>query len=289
MNAAPPSADAGSSIAYTIVASTSADAPNPTLSGNTPAGATFTSLAAPAGWTCTTPPSGGTGPFSCTTSLFAAAAPATFTLTAGVPPLFGAGSINASVTISGPVNDSVASNNTASASTLVITPARLVAVKTVTASTIANPVVYTITVQNTGTAAQVNDPSSDEFVDTLPPQLVLVSATASGGIVTTSGNTVHWNGALTSGQTITITIIATVASSVTAGTTISNQGQVNYDANGDGINDTTEGSRPSAAAAPGATSAVVTAASAAIPLLDPAALLVLIGALALIAVARLRG
>jgi hypothetical protein len=46
-----------------------------------PASTTFQSLAAPAGWTCTSPASGGTGTASCSVPTFAASASATFTLT----------------------------------------------------------------------------------------------------------------------------------------------------------------------------------------------------------------
>src|SRR6185503_16888660 len=46
-----------------------------------PASTTFQSLASPAGWTCTTPASGGSGTASCTIPTFAAGASASFKLT----------------------------------------------------------------------------------------------------------------------------------------------------------------------------------------------------------------
>ena len=48
-----------------------------------------------------------------------------------------------------------------------------------------------------------------------------------------------WNGALAAGASVTITIDATIDSGVAPGTTISNQGTILYDANGDGTNETT--------------------------------------------------
>lgn len=99
-------------------------------------------------------------------------------------------------------------------------------------------VTYTIVITNTGTA-QGNNPG-DEFVDNLPPQLFGASANASSGSVLVSGGffpTVTWNGAIAAGASVTITITATIAS-VNIGTTVSNQGTVNYDGDGNGTNET---------------------------------------------------
>ena len=98
---------------------------------------------------------------------------------------------------------------------------------------------YTVVLTNNGTGAQGDNPGN-EFTDVLPASLTLVSATATSGTATPNvgTNTVTWNGAIPAGGSVTITITATIKSG-TAGQTISNQGTVSYDSNGDGTNDTT--------------------------------------------------
>jgi hypothetical protein len=84
---------------------------------------------------------------------------------------------------------------------------------------------------------QFDNPGA-EFTDVLPAGLLLVSASANSGtaLATLGTNTVTWNGAIPSGGQVTITIVATVAASTQA-TTISNQGTVYYDADGNGSNE----------------------------------------------------
>ncbi len=99
-------------------------------------------------------------------------------------------------------------------------------------------VTYTMTITNSGTDPQL-DNTGDEFTDTLPGTLTLVSAVASSGTAGTAGNTVTWNGALAPlGGSVTITITATINAG-TAGATISNQGTASYDSNNDNANDAT--------------------------------------------------
>ena len=83
---APTSVSTGSSLAYTIgVVNGMADAAeDATLTDTLPAGTTFHSLTAPAGWSCATPPAGGTGTVSCATSTVAPQASDTFTLVVDV-------------------------------------------------------------------------------------------------------------------------------------------------------------------------------------------------------------
>ena len=101
-------------------------------------------------------------------------------------------------------------------------------------------IVYTITLRNTGGGTQPNA-SSDELSDVLPSSLTLVSAAASAGSATATPatDTVAWNGSIASGGTVTVTIQATVKATTAAGTVVSNQGTVRYDANGDGTNEST--------------------------------------------------
>src|SRR4051812_16857619 len=64
---------AGSSLVYTITVSNKGpdNADSAMLSDPLPAGTTFQSLAAPAGWSCTTPAMGATGTVSCTAAALA--------------------------------------------------------------------------------------------------------------------------------------------------------------------------------------------------------------------------
>lgn len=98
-------------------------------------------------------------------------------------------------------------------------------------------VTYTVTLTNNGALAQADNPG-DEFTDVLPASLTLVSANASSGAAATVGtNTVTWNGSLAPlGGSVTITITATINAG-TGGTTISNQGSISFDGNGDGTNE----------------------------------------------------
>jgi uncharacterized repeat protein (TIGR01451 family) len=99
-------------------------------------------------------------------------------------------------------------------------------------------ITYTVTLRNTGGGAQPNA-ATDELTDVLPSSLSLVSASASAGsaLATPATNTVTWNGSIASGGTVTVTIHATVKAGTAGGTTVSNQGTVRYDSDGNGTND----------------------------------------------------
>jgi uncharacterized repeat protein (TIGR01451 family) len=118
--------------------------------------------------------------------------------------------------------------------------ANLTATKAVTGGDLrpGGSVIYTVTLTNTGNGASFDNPG-DELTDTLPATLTLVSATATLGTATTSGNTVHWNGGVPAGGQVVITIQATINSSAVSGSLISNQGTVNYDKTRSGTNQTT--------------------------------------------------
>jgi uncharacterized repeat protein (TIGR01451 family) len=100
-----------------------------------------------------------------------------------------------------------------------------------------SPMTQTFLLINCGPANQADNPG-DEFTDVLPAGLTLTSATATSGTASTLANTARWNGAIPMGGTVTITLTA-IINAGTAGTTLCNQATVAYDADGDGINEST--------------------------------------------------
>ncbi len=101
-------------------------------------------------------------------------------------------------------------------------------------------VTYTVTLTNNGSGNQADNPGN-EFNEVLPPSLTLVGASSTSGaaVATVGTNTITWNGQLAPlGGSVTITITATVNSG-TGGQTISAQGTISYDADGNGTNEAT--------------------------------------------------
>jgi uncharacterized repeat protein (TIGR01451 family) len=223
-----------------------------TLSDPLPAGTTFVSLASPAGWTCTTPAVGAAGTVSCSLASLAPASPQTFTLTANVGVAYPAGTpLSNTASVASTSSDPNTGNQSATVTATVLSPAVVTATKTVqpAAAVMGSTVTYTIVLTNSGSSPQQDNPG-DEFTDVLPSALTLVSASATSGTTTTAGNTVHWNGSIAAGGTVTITIKATIGAA-TVGVVIDNQGTVQYDADGNGTNEsqglTDDPSRPGVA------------------------------------------
>lgn len=96
-------------------------------------------------------------------------------------------------------------------------------------------VVYDFLLLNCGPADQADNPG-DELTDTLPAGLTLTGASATSGTAATAGNTATWNGAIPSGDAVTVTVTATVDAG-TAGMTLCNQATVAFDADGNGTNE----------------------------------------------------
>ncbi len=114
------------------------------------------------------------------------------------------------------------------------------AIKTVSGDFVeGGEVTYSVVLTNSGSADSL-DNAGDEFVDVLADGLVLVSASADVGaaVADVASNTVSWNGSVPAGGSATVTIVATVAPG-TAETVISNQGTVSFDADVDGVNEST--------------------------------------------------
>src|SRR5204863_1192976 len=98
-------------------------------------------------------------------------------------------------------------------------------------------VTYTVIIENGSLTAQLDNPG-DEFTDVLPAQLALVSAVATSSTATADSgtNTVHWTGSIPALGSVTITVAATVRAG-TGGQTVSNQGTIFFDADGNGTNE----------------------------------------------------
>jgi uncharacterized repeat protein (TIGR01451 family) len=166
------------------------------------------------------------------------------TVTVQAPFVPGPVTSNSAVVVPNPLKDPVPANNTDSETTQVnggsgatITTRT----KTVTGTFERDSTVtYTVTIANSGPGAQ-GDNAGNEFTDVLPAGVTLVNANATSGTAVASigTNTVTWNGAIASGASVTITITATVNDSNATGATISNQGTISFDADGNGSNEAT--------------------------------------------------
>jgi uncharacterized repeat protein (TIGR01451 family) len=98
------------------------------------------------------------------------------------------------------------------------------------------PITYTITLTNSGSHAQRDNPGP-ELRDVLPPETTLGSASATGGVVVAEvpSNTVTWNGTIPAGGSVTLTIGATIKPDA-ANKIITNRGEIRYDLHDIGTN-----------------------------------------------------
>ena len=285
----PDPVNAGANITYTITVNNAGptNAASASMSDTLPAGTTFVSLSAPAGWTCTTPAVGAGGTVSCTNPSLGTGS-ALFSLVVRVAPATAPGTvITNTATVSSTTADPNPGNQSATTTTSVVSPANVTGTKTVAGTFVpGGSITYTIVLTNNGASTQQNNPG-DEFVDVLPASLTLVSANATGGtaLATPATRTVTWNGSIAAGASVTITINATIRSDATPGTSVANQGTINYDADGNGTNESTrQTDSPAAPGAADATTFIVGAAEfAPVPTLDELALLALAALLAAVA------
>ncbi|HVF59629.1 MAG TPA: DUF11 domain-containing protein [Thermoanaerobaculia bacterium] len=235
---------AGAELVYTITVTNSGPDPasGVNLVDSVPSGTTFVSLSEPAGWSCATPAVGDSGDVLCSIASLGVGS-AVFTLTVEVDAGAAGGSeIFNSATVSSSSDDPDESDNSGGASTTVAStasPATLSGTKTVSGTFApGGAVTYTVVLTNSGPETQGDNPG-DELTDVLPADLTLVSATATSGTATATvaTNTVTWNGSLADGASVTITIDAVIDAGAAPGTTISNQGTIAYDADGNGTNE----------------------------------------------------
>jgi len=224
----------GPPLVYTIMVTNNgpSDAASPSMFVTLPPSVTFASVNAPPGWSCL-------GTVTCTASSLALSATATFTVNVTVKPTTpGGATIMTTANAASAATDPNAPNNSAAATTSVLAPASVSATKQ------ANPpffetvvFTYTITLTNAGPGAQ-GDNAGNEMTDQLPSTVTLLSASATSGTATADipNNRVLWNGSIPAGGSVTITIQASVNAG-TAGTPISNQATIAYDADGNGTNE----------------------------------------------------
>ncbi len=160
------------SLTYTIEVSNSLDDPavNLTLSDPLPAGATFKSVTAPSGWTCTTPAVGSNGTVTCAADSLASGATAGFTLVVDVDCDLANGTVLSNqVTIGSETLDPDTANNTKTAQATVSNPPPVISGESASPSLIWPPnhklvdvnVVYSVT-DNCGAPSCVLSVSSNE-------------------------------------------------------------------------------------------------------------------------------
>jgi len=239
----------GSTVTYTIVlsngsSSTQLDNPGNEFSDVLPSGLTLVSASATSG-TATT----GANTVSWNGSI-AGGGSVTITITATINNVPGGTTISNQGTINydadgngtneaTSVTDDPSVGGASDATSFTVTsPANVSGTKTKAGGTTpGSTVTYTVVLSNGNSFTQLDNPGN-EFIDVLPSSLTLVSASATSGTATTGGNTVSWNGSIAGGGSVTITINATI-NNVPGGTTVSNQGTIRYDADGNGTNEAT--------------------------------------------------
>jgi uncharacterized repeat protein (TIGR01451 family) len=240
----PSSANVNSSFSYTITITNSGPdtATNASWSDALPSSLLFLSINQNTGpsMTCTTPDPGSNGTITCSIASLPVGS-AQFTVNVLIANNAVAGSTITNIaTAASSTFDSNSGNNSGIANTTALAPSLLSGLKSVSGpKTPGSTITYEITISNSGASDQQDNPGN-EFTDVLPSQLTLVSADASGGTASANigTNTATWNGTIPSGDAVTVIITATIKAG-TEGVAVSNQGTINYDADGNGTNEAT--------------------------------------------------
>jgi uncharacterized repeat protein (TIGR01451 family) len=231
---APATAAAGTDITYTlsVVNLGPDDAATAAVSDPIPAGLTFVSVSAPAGWGCTTPGVGAGGTVTCATGLFAAGNNPVFTLVVHIPAGTPPGTTFTNIaTVTSATFDPNDENNSSTAVTTTPPPpqADLSMIKTGPDLAVANTdITYTLTAANSGPDAA----SSATVTDTLPGNLTFVSVTAPPAWSCTTpavgaGGTVSCSvGSFAAGGNAVFTLTAHIPAGTASGTTYNNQATI---------------------------------------------------------------
>jgi len=227
----PAEAAAGADVAYTVTVTniSAVDAESVTVSDSIPAGMTFVSASAPAGFDCMTPAVGDPGGVSCSTPLLAAGASGSFTfvfkIDAETPP----GTVFTNfATASSETFDANEENNTGVATTTTTPPPPgdlSVQKSAPSAAADDTDVAFTITLTNAG-------PSPAENViltDNLPAPLTFVSFTQTSGPTMSCGTSTCTIASFPAFATATFELIGHVPAEIPGGTVITNTAFVTSD------------------------------------------------------------
>ncbi len=215
----------GSDVTYTLTVTNNGigASRNVVVTDDLPSSLTFVSCSSPGGGVC-----GGSGiRRTVSFSSLAVGSSATITLVATVN---GAGgtTISNTASVTAATTDPNSSDDSATITTA-ISSADLTITKTDSPDPVpsGNNVTYTVTVTNTGPGAAQNV----VVTDSLPANVTLVSCASNGGGVCggTAGIPTVTFTSLANGASVSITLVATVASSTAGGTTISNTATVTSD------------------------------------------------------------
>lgn len=215
---------AGNNITYTQTVTNNGPATATAVSFTeaTPANTTFQSVSPPVGWSCTTPPVGGTGNVNCTDPSLAPGASANIIVVVNVGPAIAVATITANSSVTATTSDPIAANN----STTVVTGVNIACDLTVTNSGVPNPVIAgnNITYTQIVTNAGPSNCSSATFTEATPANTTFVSVvavTSGGGTWTCIGGPVSCtNPSVPPGSTGTITAVYKVNAGTVAGTII---------------------------------------------------------------------
>jgi hypothetical protein len=192
-----------------------------------------------AGWSCTTPTVGNPGLVTCDLASLPGGASAQFTVSVVAPNIIG--SITNSATVAGDNDANAGNNGSPVVSTQVLSPADVDSTKVLSSPWgVGNlypgaPLTYTIVLTNVSPYDQFDNPT-DEFTDVIPPQLTITGTSATSGTISTVGNTVSWNGVVPGNGSVTLQVDCQINQGA-EGATISNQGIVHCDADGNGTNE----------------------------------------------------
>jgi uncharacterized repeat protein (TIGR01451 family) len=231
-------APAGSTFSYTITLTNGGPnaASSVVMTDVLPASLLFQSIAAPAGFTCTTPAAGANGTVTCNAATLANGANAVFTLTVRVASGSTSGTATNTAGVTSATADPDNGDTSDPAPPVTLAPASsdvsiTKSTNTTSAST-GQTVTWTIGVSNAGPSIATNV----VVTDTLPAGVQFVSATPSQGTCSGTTNVTCSLGNLASGANATITLQAVVTA--TSGT-ISNTASVSTTGDPDNTDNST--------------------------------------------------
>lgn len=231
--ASPNPVNAGTNLTWTMTVTNHGPSNGSTASVDLPlpAPATFVSLSAPPGWTCSTPPSGTNGNVTCSlTTTLNASVTAMFNVISHIPSSAAPGmTLSATATVSSP-DDTFPINDSATASVQTAADADLGITKTRTSSPTfpGLPQQYTIVITNNGPS----DAPGVTMTDVLPASLRFASLTSPAGWSCTTpaaganGTITCSIPSMTASDVATFTLNVVVDQSTSAGTAINNTASV---------------------------------------------------------------